>query len=134
MNFGNRGGHTIRITYTIKATGEQKTILTGTSYKDWWTQATEFFYRREFVDTTKGWNFKTLSEAITIDEVEKSHSAWIGWGGLKWCTEDLIQGELNREGVQRDEPDNPKPRQYANFVFDYYPAGYRKLMKELKGW
>lgn len=125
--FGNRGGMTIKI--TIERDGLKDVWLTGNSYKYWWEQAVELIYRT-YGDRDHGWRFSDI-EDLDI-EVEMSRSKWIGWGGLKWCREDIIQKELNREGVQDDEPDNPKPRQYAEFKFDYYPAGYRKLMKELR--
>jgi hypothetical protein len=129
MNFGNRGGQTIRLTITR---GDKKqVVLTGTSYKDWVTQATEFLYRT-YGSKTEGWRFRDI-EDLDI-EVERSLSKWVGWGGLKWCSEEIMQEELNREGVQQNEPDNPKPRQYSTFKFEPYDIGYRKLMKELRGW
>ena len=129
MNFGNKGGMTIRL--TITRGDKNDVILTGTSYKPWWQQAQEYIYRT-YGSKTMGWRFQDI-EDLDI-EVEKSHSSWVGWGGLKWCGEDEIQEELNREGCQDGEPDNPRPRKYINFNFEYYNIGYRKLMKELKGW
>ena len=126
MNFGNKGGMTIRL--TIKRGDKEQVILCGNSYKYWWQQAVEFIYR-EYGSPTEGWRFQDI-EDLDI-EVEKSQSKWIGWGGLKWCDESLMQDELNREGCQPGEPDNPRPRKYINFNFGYYPIGYRKLMKEL---
>lgn len=128
MNFGERGGMTIRIAF--RKNGKEWKMLFGNSYKYWYTQATEYIYRNHG-SKTKGWRFQDLGD-LEIVEVEKSHSSWKGWGGLKWCSEDLMQEELNREGVQRGEPDNPNPRQYADFKFNPYPYGYRKLLKELK--
>lgn len=129
MNFGNKGGTTVRL--TITRGDKELVILTGTSYKQWYQQAEEFIYR-EYGSKTMGWRFRDI-EDLDID-VEKSQSRWIGWGGLKWCTEDVMQEELNREGCQDGEPDNPRPRKYINFNFEPWPNGYRKLMKELKGW
>lgn len=128
MNFGNRGGMTVRVTF--RKENKEFKMLFGNSYKYWYTQATEYIYRNHGSET-EGWRYSDLNE-LEILEVEKSHSPWVGWGGLKWCTEDLFQEELNREGVQQNEPDNLKPRQYDNFKFDYYNYGYRKLIKELK--
>ena len=129
-NFGNRGGMTVRVTFR-KGDKEWK-MLFGNSYKHWYTQAVEYIYRNHG-SKTLGWRFQDLHD-IEIVEVEKSLSAWKGWGGLKWCSEDLFQEELNREGVQDGEPDNPKPRQYSKFKFEYYNIGYRKLMKELRAY
>lgn len=128
MNFGNKGGMTIRL--TIKRGDDKKIVLVGNSYKYWWQQAVEFIYR-EYGSPTEGWRFQDIDD-LDI-EVEKSQSKWIGWGGLKWCDEGLMQEELNREGCQPSEPDNPHPRKYVNFNFEYYNIGYRKLMKELRG-
>lgn len=130
MNFGNRGGMTVRVTF--RKNGKEWKMLFGNSYKYWYTQAVEYIYRNHG-SKTMGWRFEDL-ENLEIVEVEKSRSAWKGWGGLKWCAEDLFQEELNREGVQDNEPDNPKARQYSSFKFEYYNIGYRKLLKELKGY
>jgi hypothetical protein len=67
--------------------------------------------------------------------VETSSDKWIGWGGLKWCPESLFQSQLNREGCQENEPDNPNPRQYSNMVFKKNPiveAKVRKIIQEYK--
>jgi hypothetical protein len=128
MNFGNRGGQTIRLTIQ-KPDGTELKILTGTSYKDWIDQAVEYIFRN-FGHKTHGWRYEDVRGLVL--EVEHSRSSWIGWGGLKWCREDMMQAQLNREGVQSNEPDNPKPRQYSKFKFDYYPLGYDRLIKALK--
>lgn len=120
-------GQTIRL--TIKRGDEEFVMLTGTSYKWWYEQAVEYIYRT-FGSETEGWRYRDI-EDLDI-EVEHSASKWKGWGGLKWCHPDIFQEELNREGVQQDEPDNPRPRQFSKFKFEYYPAGYDKLKKELK--
>lgn len=129
-NFGNLGGMTVRVTF--EKNGKQFKMLFGNSYKYWYEQAVEYIYRNHG-SKTEGWRYQDLeANGLKILEVERSLSKWKGWGGLKWCSEDLIQEELNREGVQYGEPDNPKPRQYSSFKFDYYNIGYRKLLKELK--
>lgn len=120
-------GHTIRITITDD--DKERVILTGTSYKYWWEQAVEYIYRN-YGSPDRGWCYQDIAH-LQFD-VDKSHSRWIGWGGLKWCSPDLMQDNLNREGVQRDEPDNPKPRRFDTFKFNSYYAGYEKLMKELR--
>ena len=86
----------------IAADGENITMLFGDSYKSWQTQFNEYSY------TFKP---KQLISAETAKE------KWISWGGLKWCNEDSFQKELNREGCQDVEPDNPKPRKYENMRF-----------------
>lgn len=122
-------GQTIRL--TIRRGDEETVMLTGTSYKEWWEQAVEYIYRN-FGDRDHGWRYSDIDD-LDI-EVEHSRSKWKGWGGLKWCDPSIFQEELNREGVQQNEPDNPKPRQFSSFNFDYYPIGYNKLKKELRKW
>lgn len=86
------------------ANNEEFTMLFGDSYKKWFIQFQEYAYR--FCE-------------LEIISVDISKSEWKGWGGLKWCNENEFQEELNREGVQSNETDNPKPRVYSkmNFYF-----------------
>ena len=126
--FGDKGGITVRVTLKNNDGTEQK-IMFGDSYKSWYTQATEYIYRT-YGNKERGWKHDDVKGRVL--EVEKSLSQWVGWGGLKWCDESLMQEELNREGCQDNELDNPNPRQYSTFKFNYYPYGYRKLIKLLK--
>ena len=128
--FGSRGGMTVRITFK-NDDGSYDKIMFGNSYKTWYEQATEYVYRT-YGNRDHGWRYADIVGRIT--EVEKSGSQWVGWGGLKWCDESLMQEELDREGCQDDEPDNPNPRQYSKFKFNDYPYGYYKLIKLLKGY
>lgn len=103
----------VRITFRTNK-NENIVILFGDSYKKWFTQCEEYLcnYIR--------WYDTSIISKCDIREVlnvEKSFSKWKGWGGLKWCHSDIFQEELNREGVQRDEPDNPKPRKYSEMSF-----------------
>lgn len=85
-------------------TKEDKEIvmLFGNSYKNWYTQFREWcIYRKP-----KQLNF-----------AQSSPEKWKSWGGLKWCEESDFQEELNREGCQQNDPDNPNPRQYKNMRF-----------------
>lgn len=77
------------------------TVMFGDSYKNWESQFREYCY----VFKPKVLEVETLSEK------------WIGWGGLKWCVEEEFQKELNREGCQDKDPDNPNPRIYCNMAF-----------------
>lgn len=122
------GGITVRVTLR-EDNGEPVKMLFGNSYKDWTEQAAEFIYRR-YGNPENGWRYSDVVDRVI--GVERSLSRWIAWGGLKWCTEPSMQANLDREGVQRDEPDNPKPRLYRMFSFDYSPAQERRLLKELK--
>lgn len=92
---------TIKVVYEL-SDGTTETVMFGDSYKTWQDQKRE--YERYYPDEK-------------VIEIWKSNSKWIGWGGLKWCLERNFQHELNREGVQDHEPDNPSPRQYSSFVF-----------------
>jgi len=87
----------------LKSKTQTFTMMFGNSYKKWEEQFREYCLR---------W------KPIEVIEVETSSEKWIGWGGLKWCNENEFQHELNREGCQQNDPDNPKPRQYANMKFN----------------
>lgn len=91
-------------------------FLFGTSYKTYLHQIQDFAYR------TQKWMNHLPHPAFEILSIEVSKSMWKSWGGLKWCLEENFQHELNREGCQSDDPDNPKPRQYSKmkFVKEYY--------------
>ena len=130
MNFGEHGGITVRLTVR-QNDGSLKKVLCGTSYKPWYTQATEYIFRA-FGDREHGWRYSDVADRLV--DVERSFSPWIGWGGLKWCDENIFQQELNREGCQQGEPDNPRPRRHADFKFSPWAYGRRKLMSELRGW
>lgn len=82
------------------------TMMFGSSYKPWTLQLDEFC-----------WQFKKQLGSIVSAEV--SDEKWIGWGGLKWCAEENLQQQLNREGCQSNDPDNPNPRKYADMRFYY---------------
>lgn len=81
-------------------------MMFGDSYKPWMMQFDEYCRI----------NKKLLG---SIEKVEISHSKWIGWGGLKWCRSENFQHQLNREGAQDHESDNPKPRIYEKMNFAY---------------
>ena len=81
--------------------GSLKKVLTGTSYKRWYVQATEYIFR-VYGTRESGWQYRDVVGRVV--GVERSNSPWIGWGGLKWCDEDIFQQELNREGCQQGEP------------------------------
>lgn len=93
---------TVKVTYKDKETEEIFDMLFGNSYKDWKTQ------KKEYESTFPN------EEALSV---KKSKQKWIGWGGLKWCQYKNLQHQLNREGCQEKEPDNPNPRKAEDFVF-----------------
>jgi hypothetical protein len=130
MSFGSKGGVTVRLTVR-QDDGSLKKVLTGTSYKRWYVQATEYIFR-VYGTRESGWQYRDVVGRVV--GVERSNSPWIGWGGLKWCDEDIFQQELNREGCQQGEPDNPNPRRYEDFTFNPWPYGHRKLLAELGRW
>jgi hypothetical protein len=92
-----------------------KPMLFGDSYKKWDEQAEEFF--RIYPDLF-----------ISILNVMISDSKWIGWGGLKWCCASTFQDELNREGCQDGEPNNPNPRKYADMKFYPNAKVFKKVL------
>jgi hypothetical protein len=94
-------------------------MMFGDSYKPWHMQMDEYMRR--------------CAEGLPRPErVEVSKSKWIGWGGLKWCSSDNFQHELNREGCQESDPDNSRPRKYADMEFA--PAKGKVLGKVYDAW
>ena len=110
---------------TITKNGETIVMMFGDSYKSWSEQFREFIHRK-YGDPKKGWR-KCDLEGLQV-ELEKSRSKWIAWGGLKWCAESEFQNELNREGCQEDEPDNPAPRRFADFRFEPVDKPFRSFL------
>lgn len=91
----------IRITFD-----DGSVMLFGNSYKPWTMQFDEYM-----------WILKRNFIKIKPIKFESCKDKWIGWGGLKWCPENLFQEQLNREYCQEYEPDNLKPRQYKKMRF-----------------
>ncbi|MGM7720636.1 spore protein H [Metabacillus sp. Hm71] len=104
----------VRVTFS-----EDHVMLFGDSYKPWRIQLDEYM-----------WSFKPEK----VLNVESSHSKWVGWGGLKWCPDSKFQHQLNREGCQDNDPDNPKPRQYHKMNFKYDPKKHAKALEILSGY
>jgi hypothetical protein len=102
----------------IKFEGD-KIMLFGDSYKPWKMQMDEFMRR-----CAEG-----LGRPVSADI---SSSKWIGWGGLKWCQHEEFQEQLNREGCQYNEPDNPNPRRYEDM--DFRPMKNKLFAEVLDEW
>ena len=94
-------------------------MLFGNSYKCWEMQLSEYIQRHK-------------NKIVSINQVYDSTAKWKAWAGLKWCPEDTFQMELNREGCQQNEPDNPKPRQYGNMIFRLAPKKKEICIRRLK--
>lgn len=92
----------------VKFTGESEnyTMLFGDSYKSWQEQYGEYCRLYPELEPVYAW---------------KSISRWIGWAGLKWCSEENFQQNLNREKCQDGDPDNPNPRKYSEMKFFEIP-------------
>ena len=88
-------------------------MMFGASYKPWTLQFDEYC-----------WNYK--KQLADIKHVQASDEKWVGWGGLKWCPEENFQNQLNREGCQSSDPDNPNPRQYKSMSF-YHDSKIEKI-------
>lgn len=86
----------------LKSKDEVFTMMFGNSYKDWDEQFREYC---------------SMFKPTEILSVVTSPEKWKGWGGLKWCNENEFQHELNREGCQDKDSDNPNPRIYENMQF-----------------
>jgi hypothetical protein len=64
-------------------------ILTGDSYKPWYIQLTEY----------------CNTHSKKVFSISVCGLAWIGYGGLKWCSEESFQSALIDEGQGRIEDD-----------------------------
>lgn len=84
-------------------------MMFGNSYENWRDQFREFAVRYK------------VKEVLSV---YSAPNKWIGWGGLKWCEEKDFQNQLNREGCQQDDPDNPNPRIYSEMCFNYNPIAF----------
>lgn len=93
-----------------------KIMMFGNSYKNWDEQFEEYIR----IVKSKPVKFETAKDE------------WIGWGGLKWCREEDFQHELNREGCQYNEEDNPSPRKFEDMVFVENRLVRNKVIKILK--
>lgn len=90
----------------VRVTFKEGTMMFGDSYKPWKIQFDEYALLKKMAD-----------EKLTLQKVDVSTSKWVWFGGLKWCPEENFQHQLNREGCQSDEPDNPNARQYSEMTF-----------------
>ncbi|MES5957434.1 spore protein H [Bacillus fungorum] len=97
---------------------ESHVMMFGNSYKTWEEQLDEYL-----------WLLKRDGELNSVKGVTVSDNKWVSWGGLKWCPENKFQHQLNREGCQSDEPDNPNPRQYKDMKFYPDVAVANKVIK-----
>lgn len=104
----------VRITFE-----DESVMMFGDSYKPWHMQMDEFMRR-------------CADGLARPKNVEESKSKWVAWGGLKWCSEDGFQHQLNREGSQEWEPDNPNPRQYIEMTF--VPAKNKAVKLVMEAW
>ncbi|MFF2531295.1 spore protein H [Brevibacillus sp. NPDC058079] len=104
------------------AFSEDHVVMFGNSYKPWATQLDEYL----FILRRDG-NYPSGVLSVRV-----SDSPWVKWGGLKWCQESLFQYQLNREGCQDKDPDNPNPRKYSEMVFNENGAVTKKV-KEMLG-
>lgn len=92
---------------------EDWTMLFGNSYDTWDEQLQDYLCM-----------LKDRKQIVPIQHVSVSDEKWVAWGGLKWCSEENFQNQLNREGCQMNDDDNPNPRQYDSMRFynDYDTA------------
>ena len=112
-----------RVTFLDKNDKEYK-MLFGDSYKTWDAQLKEYIGQH-----VKWWDSGTIMQCDiqSIVKVEISLWDWISFGGLKWCSHETFQQELNREGCQENEPDNLHPRKYSDIESSFDNAFLRKV-------
>lgn len=114
-----RGVH-MEVNKTVRVTFDDFVMLFGNSYKPWEVQFDEFI-----------WLVKTKGRRVQLKNVETSNSKWIAWGGLKWCPEEGFQQQLNREGCQGTDADNPMPRKYSDMVFKEDTKAFIKAQERI---
>lgn len=102
----------VRITLVEKE--KEFTMLFGDSYKKWHDQFQEYVY---------------MYHVSEIKSLQTCSDKWKGWGGLKWCQDIDFQDELNTEGCQSNEPNNPNPRIYSKMVFEDNEKCFNKANK-----
>ena len=100
-------------------------MMFGNSYKYWFTQFEEFLY-----NSIKWWNAKRIMSCnlYQIINVEKSTDKWIGFGGLKWCTETEFKESLAHEAKGLDQ----EVRKYKDMIFNYDANKFYKVKNMLK--
>lgn len=103
----------------VRVTFADSTMMFGNSYKPWKIQFDEYVLLK-----------KMANETLRLKQVEVSDAKWVWFGGLKWCPEEQFQHQLNREGCQSSEPDNPNPRQYSEMKF-YEDEKISKQVRDL---
>jgi hypothetical protein len=81
-------GMTVRLTFD-ESDGKVFTMLFGDSYREWWDQAREFCRRNKVLPSM----------------IETCSSSWISFGGLKWCSSENFQAQLDHEGKGRKASD-----------------------------
>lgn len=81
---------TVRVTFN-----NGKEMLFGNSYKKWTLQYIE-------------WKFMSNNRPLQVLKFETSKEPWVAYGGLKWCSSEYFQRELDDEG---------KGRKYEDFKF-----------------
>ncbi|HFJ9376814.1 spore protein H [Bacillus cereus] len=87
---------------------KENVMMFGNSYKPWEMQF------EEYLQILRQHNELTSVEQVSVSV---SDNAWVSWGGLKWCPEENMQHQFNREGCQSNEEDNPNPRNYNEMQF-----------------
>jgi hypothetical protein len=101
-----------------------KIMMFGNSYKPWEMQFEEYLLMLKRNNTLED-----------VEDVTVSDSSWISWGGLKWCSEENFQHQLNREGCQSSEENNPNSRQYGQMRFlrdSSITEKVKKMVEDLK--
>ncbi|SCN41891.1 spore protein H [Bacillus wiedmannii] len=113
-----QGNRIVRVQFS-----ENRVVMFGNSYKPWEMQFDEYL-----------WLLKQEGQLTDVEQVTVSDEAWISWGGLKWCPEERFQQQLNREGCQETDPDNPNARQYKEMTFYKDASATRKVNKAISNY
>jgi len=119
----------VRVTFEDLERKELK-YLFGNGYKSWRRQYEEFV--NAYITW---WNTKTIMtcELFNILQVETSSSKWIESGGLKWCSDENAQDELNEELIisQNQGEKRKTARKYNQIRFIRNYGSHRDYCQEI---
>jgi hypothetical protein len=112
----------IKILLQDNTTGEMYTMMFGNSYKRWQSQYSEYM-RMAYSKTDRS----RICDRVRVVRAWYSLSKWIGYGGLKWCSSEEFQGELD------DEARGLKLRRARKYEdMNFVEMGWSDLIRKLE--
>jgi hypothetical protein len=105
--------------------GKEWSMLFGNSYKDWKDQFEEYVF-----NLNHWWDSKQMTKCgiFRIVEVESCRDKWFQSGGLKWCSDENAQEQLN---IEAELLRLANPRKYQNLKFEQDTVKFNFCQKRL---